>query len=228
MANSQKKPSLPEEIDLDEGLKSKRKQLTITSLVLLALSFSGAKVQEANTFILKLKFENQNGIGILLVLTIFFLLIRYFNYARPYHDKLFRAWTNRMLKNPYFYSYHPHAEEEFGLIIDKAPDEIDFERIRHEGGSFASNYKCLLPFRRKLSYSWSPNEHDDYSISSVGVGWENYVTVIAFEIKYQFESYFTHRENLDILSPYLLGTLAIASYFFNESFQMLISLLAVK
>ena len=75
MTEKKKEPTITELIDQDEGLKSKRKLLTVTSLILLVLTFSGAKVEEANTFILKLKFDNQSGIAILLILAIFFLLI---------------------------------------------------------------------------------------------------------------------------------------------------------
>ncbi len=63
-------------IDRDEGLKAKRKLLIVASCILLALSFSGATIDEANTFIFKIKFTNQNGLGILLVLSIVFLMIR--------------------------------------------------------------------------------------------------------------------------------------------------------
>jgi len=99
-------------IDLDEGLKAKRKLLTVTSIILLALSFTGAQVQEANTFILKLKFANQNGLGILFVLSILFLMVRYYNYAKPYHDKLYERWTNRLFARPHFYSRCPHSDED--------------------------------------------------------------------------------------------------------------------
>ena len=61
---------LTQAIDNDAGLQSKRKLLTVASLILLALSFSGATIDEANTFIFKIKFANQNGLGILLVLSI--------------------------------------------------------------------------------------------------------------------------------------------------------------
>ncbi len=226
MSEQNKNLTLTEEIDIDEGLKSKRKLLTVTSLILLALSFSSAKVEEANTFILKLKFENQNGIGILLVLAIIFLLIRYFNYARPYHHKIFRAWSDRMLENTYFHSIHPYEPDVSGLAIDRIPKKINIDAIQHEGGSFSFVYKCSPPFCRKFTYHWS-DDHD-YHMVDASVGWRNYLKVIAYELKYQFESCFTHRENLDILSPYILGTAAISSYFFNDCFQELIKLLAVN
>jgi hypothetical protein len=54
---SDKYKELLEQIDIDQGLASKRKTLTIVSLIMLAMQFSGAKVVEANTFILKLSFS---------------------------------------------------------------------------------------------------------------------------------------------------------------------------
>ena len=229
MAEQEKKLSLTEEIYLDEGLKSKRKLLTITSLILLALSFSGAKVEEANTFILKLTFTNQDGIGIFLALAIFFLLIRYFNYAQPYHQKIFRGWSDRMLRNQYFYSGNPYDPDDVkGLIIERRPGEMGFTAIEHEGQSLNFTYKCSPPFCRKFTYIWSETANSGYHSDTVHIGWKNYPKVIWFELKYQFSSYFTHREILDVFSAYFLGTAAIASYFFNDSFQALIKLLAVS
>ena len=72
---------LKKRIDSDTGLRAKRKYLTIVALLMLGIQFSGAKLEEANTFILKFSFSHQNGIAFLLLMSILFLLVRYYNYA---------------------------------------------------------------------------------------------------------------------------------------------------
>lgn len=229
MVEQNKKLSIIEKIDKDEGLRSKRKVLVIISLVLLALSVSGAKIEEVNTFIFKINFENYFGIGILLVFSVLFLMIRYFNYARSYHSELFRLWSDRMLKHPYFFSQCYHSDEMNGLVAEKFPNESNFSALPYaadqmEERNHSWSYKCSFPFIRKLSYSWS-DQYDFYN-RDVFVGWKGYLKVFGFEIKYQLESFFTHRANLDIYTPYILGCLAISSYFFKEQFNAFIKLLA--
>jgi hypothetical protein len=225
MTGKAKELTITEQIDIDEGLKTKRKLLTVTSLILLALSFSGANVEEANTFILKLKFDNQNGIAILLVLAIIFLIIRYLNYAKPYHEMLFNEWTGRMLRNNYFSCADYHDNELYGLAIDMIPEGIDLNSVQHGGDRFDFHYKCSW-FKRSLVYSWT--DQYDYHRQEVNVGWRNYFKVISLETKYQFGSFINHRENLDIMGPYFLGVLAISSYFFHEELQLVLNALAVK
>jgi len=208
--------TLTQRIDADEGLKAKRKLLSVVSLILLAIVFSGAKVVEANTFIMKISFTNQNGIAHLLLLSIVFLMIRYYNYARPYHDELYNKWTDRMLSEPFFYSSNPNEHELAGIVMDRTPQKIDVDRIYYEQGSFDFKYKCSWLFVRKFTYIWTYSEQDDYQVIDVRVGWRGYLKVLAYETKHQFKSYFTHRENLDILAPYLLGSIAIMSFVLNE------------
>lgn len=211
-----KQLTLTQRIDADEGLKAKRKLLTVVSLILLAIAFSGAKVVEANTFIMKINFTNQNGIAYLLLLSIVFLMIRYYNYARPYHDELYKAWTKRMLDAPYFYARHPYEDEVAGLVMARVPECINIDAIRYEEGSFQFTYKCSWLFIRKFSYTWADSKQDDYQEIDVYVGWKSYFKVLFFEAKYQASSFFTHRENLDIIAPYLLGTFSIFSFIFSK------------
>ncbi len=211
-----KQLTLTQRIDADEGLKAKRKLLTVVSLILLAIAFSGAKVVEANTFIMKVTFTNQNGIAYLLLLSIAFLIIRYYNYARPYHDELYKTWTERMLDAPYFYARHPYEDEVAGIVMARVPDCINLDAIRYDEGSFRFSYKCSWLFIRKFSYTWADSKQDDYQIKDIRVGWKNYIQTLFFETKYQASSFFTHRENLDILAPYLLGCFSILSFIYNK------------
>jgi len=226
LAEQPKQLTITEQIDVDEGLKSKRKLLTVTSLILSALSFSGAKVEEANTFVLRLSFENQHGVSVLLVLAVIFLLIRYHNYAYPYHQQLYQLWTKRLLANPFFLSFHPHESESYGLIVGLSPKGMDIDGLNHENIDWGVSYKCSFLIIRKLRYSWY-NRYEDYQ-QEVLIGWNYYLKVIYLEARYRFNSYIKHRESLDILTPYILGALAISSYFFNDQLQALLKMLAVN
>jgi hypothetical protein len=220
MTEKTKELTITEQIDIDEGLKTKRKLLTVTSLILLALSFSGAKVEEANTFILKLSFENQKGLSVLLVIAVIFLLIRYYNYACKYHQQLYKLWSDRLINDDFFIYSHPYEQEYSGIIFDLQPKGFDTDEIKQEGGDFEFGYNCRMPFVRRISYCWNDN-HADHEIS-VSVGWRNYPKVLLLESKYQFMGFLTHRENLDIVAPYVLGILAILSFIYDDFFQIAI------
>lgn len=226
MTDKEQPPSIAEQIDADEGLKSKRKMLVVVSLILLALLFSGAKVEEANTFILKISFDNQHGISLLLVLSVIFLLIRYHNYASKYRDLLYKLWSNRLIAHPFFLRANEDGSKLFGLIVDIAPPgfvpEPHSDNDQHSG--FA--YKCQFPLIRKISY-WAENQYPNYE-SEARVGWRNYLSVLRLEAQYRVNALFSHREHLDILAPYALGMLAIVSYFFNAELQSVLGMLTVR
>ena len=222
MSDKEVEKSIAEEIDADEGLKSKRKLLTISSLVLLALSFSSARVEEANTFLVKLKFDNQDGLGILLVLGVLFLFIRYFNYASKYHQKLFKAWSDRLLRDDYCSIKHPFENEGTGLTFELLPKKsIAIDEERGELVNWTVSYESNWLVVKKIKYKWF-DEYDKNN-KSIRIGWPHYPKVLLLETKYRFFSFITYREHLDIFAPYLLGGLAILSFFFHDSFQVLIN-----
>lgn len=225
MTVNDKKKDIKQEIDNDAGLSSKRKLLTVTSLILLAIQFSGAQVKEANTFILKLSFEHQNGIGLLLALAIIFLLIRYYNYARPYHEKIFHQWSSRMLQEPLFIEHNFYENLYYGLIVDLVPKGLNiYELDQSEHFSWEYKYNCRFFLARDIEYSWS-DQNDSYS-SEISlfesVSKQQYLKIMGYELKYQIISIFTNRETLDIYTPYILGIFSISSYFFNEHFQLIL------
>ena len=216
--------SITAQIDNDDGLKSKRKMLTIVSVITLAMTFSAAKIEEVNTFIFKLSFGNNGGITFLLVCSIVFLLIRYSTYARPYHDKIYQLWSSRMLQEPFFYHYDDLTDHFSGLVVEKTPQNVNFyEQMQDDKLIIKSDYECSFLLKRKISYLIG-NEHDHY-LQAVPIGLENYPKTLLLELKHRFESYFIYRENLDIYAPYFLGLAAIFSYFFVDKLQSLLILL---
>ncbi|WP_217523250.1 hypothetical protein [Vibrio metschnikovii] len=83
--------------DSDDKLISKGKMLAAISMILIALEVTGATIKEANTFLFKIDFANQNGVTFLLLGAIIYLAVRYLNYAQPYHHQLFLIWSRRMM-----------------------------------------------------------------------------------------------------------------------------------
>jgi len=225
---------LTEEIDADEGLKSKRKLLTIASLTLLALSFSGAKIEEANSFIFKIKFAHQNGLAILLVISIIFLMVRYYNYAKKYHDRLYDIWANRLISRSFFYEVNPHDNnEDAGLVADSRSDELDDIVMNRMQYHWSYSYRSSFLFRRFIIHYWGKEEYgDDDRVEEINIfskfGSGIYFKTLFFEAREQFKSFFTHRENLDILAPYFIGCAAIASYYFNAELQDLLNLISTN
>lgn len=212
-------------IDNDAGLQTKRKLLTVASLILLVLSFSGATIEEANTFIFKIKFVNQNGLGILLVLAIVFLMIRYYNYAKPYHDQLYRLWASRLLQHRFFSIQGNFDPEDRGvpnivggLVIDSLSDKI-CSRNNEQGYNWTASYKRKWLFRRYIYFECYSQEDYYISYDSINIfikfGLSKYLNAICLELIQLGLDFFIHRENLDILTPYMIGILAIVSYYFN-------------
>jgi hypothetical protein len=208
-------------IDSNEGLKAKRKLLTLASLTLLALSFTGAKLEEANTFIFKITFTNQSGLGAFLCIAIIFLIIRYHNYAKPYHNQLYDVWVSRLLKNDLFdRQVGPDFEHKEGLLIESLPEEY-YYRFPNDL-SWGTSYRRKVFFRRYIVHIVDVrNEHEEYyQTVPINVysqfGLKTYLKVFVLEWKESIASFFQYREHLDILTPYLLGYGAIASYVLNQ------------
>ncbi len=222
---SEAKTDIKKLIDKDVGLHSKRKMLTVTSLILLAIQFSGAKVVEANTLILKLSFAHQKGITVLLMLAIIFLLIRYYNYAKPYHSMLYKLWTERLLDEEFYYSRCPHSDDEYGIVYDLRPSYINRRELEHgEHSSWGYEYECRLFFRRYITFNWY-HDHEGET-ERVGIrkklGFRKLFKSLLLEYKHRFMRFIIFRENLDIIAPYFLGVLAILSFFFARYLGVLL------
>lgn len=215
--------------DGDQGLAIKRKLLVIVSLVLLSLSFSGAKIEEANTFIFKITFTHQNGLATLLVISIIFLMLRYYNYAKPYHDRLYAIWTQRLVQQSFFYSSNPYDNEDSGIVASSRSSELD-AHFYHDVQRWEFQYVCGWPFTRYIEQCWGyHNTTDEDRFESVNIyqrfGLKVYLICLWLEAKEQIRSFFTHRENLDILSPYIIGWLAIASFYCSEHLSKLFEII---
>ena len=205
-----------EDIDNDEGLAAKRRALVIVSLLLLALSVSGASIKEANTFIFRIEFSNHVGLTYLLGAAVIFLLLRYYAYAQSYHSQLFDFWSARLLNDYRVFSYNS-AEDEVQGLLGKRIDIWGGD----EPGIQEPRYRKVGMLKRNIVYTsqGEDDQHGPYSynenieLNKYSETWtrKDFRKLLRFEIKYRVEAILKHREYLDLMFPYLLGTAAIIS-----------------
>jgi hypothetical protein len=201
-------------IDEDDGLQSKRKLLVTLSILMLAIDFTGAVFKEANTFIFKIEFQNQSGLNVFLLLSVVFLLIRYYAYAHSYHEELYNLWSGRMIgdRNVFYYNV---VKQDVSGFLEPAVQVWGGD----EPGIQESKYYVSGIFQRALVY---PSYHTDESgethkleeminLTKFNKKWtrRKYLKLFLYELKYQLSAFFKYRENLDLIGPYLIGSLAI-------------------
>ncbi len=202
------------EIEHDEGLKSKRRNLALLSSILIALNFSGAVIKEANTFLFKIEFTNQQGINELFFIATIYLMVRYYSYARKYHQSLSDIWCEHMLSNRKVFRYQKEDSGVYGLVGDC----LNISAL-DEPGVESPKYKISGFFQRELVYSsrylgeYGEEEYyDDFvSCNKFHEKWTpvKLLSLFMFEAKYQFSALINSREQLDLLGPYLLGWIAL-------------------
>ncbi|WP_441004595.1 hypothetical protein [Pseudocolwellia agarivorans] len=210
-----------EELDNDLGFNSKRKTLIIVCLVFLALNLSGAKLEEANTFIFKIKFTDYQGLSFLFFTCIIFLTLRYFSYAQNYHNQLFNFWSTRMFGDYKLFYYDSRIGEVKGHL-ENAFDVCGGD----EPGIQKPFYVISGIFQRSISYDskgHDEEEGDFYFKQYVNLNKYNdkwgrldYLKLLSFEFKYQFEALFKYRESLDLLSPYIISICSLISFIFKD------------
>ncbi|MUJ21712.1 hypothetical protein [Aliivibrio fischeri] len=208
-------------IDHDQGLQSKRKLLMMLCITFLALNLSGASLEEANTFLFKIKFTNYIGLSYLFMGSILFLTLRYYSYAENYHVQLYNLWSERLLKDFNIFWYDPQ-EAHIGGLLGKIIRVSGYD----EPGIDKAKYRKVGIFKRSISYNTSDfdNERGEYfyvkyiSLYKFDDGWSffDYMTLLYTEFKYRIEAIIKYRESLDIFSPYILCCLAILSFVFKS------------
>lgn len=209
------------DVDEDAGLRSKRNVLTTLSVILIAINYSGAVIKEANTFIFKIEFTNEQGITGFLALCILFLMVRYYAYAHPYHEKLFSIWARRMMSDRFLF-YYDEKKEQVGGLIGKSIDLY----IPDEPEVLNAEYRVVGLFKRALTYEVSFQDGADAGVSvnyhnlfELSKKWTliDYMKMLRVEARYQLEAFIKHRENLDLVAPYILGICSVLSFVYRES-----------
>ncbi|MBE5136790.1 hypothetical protein HJ040_22100 [Vibrio parahaemolyticus] len=208
--------SFVSKFDSDEKLASKGKLLVTMSLILIALEVTGATIKEANTFLFKIDFANQNGVTFLLLGAITYLAVRYLNYAQPYHHELFLVWSRRMMLDRELFRFNPHDDCVYGFLSDAigvyGGDEPGIREARYAKSGF---------FKRSIVY---PTQHQgedgevEYydahiNLRSFDEKWtlNMYLKLLAIELKYRVLAFVKHREHLDLLGPYFFAIVSVIS-----------------
>lgn len=202
---------LSKRIDEDLALASSRKYLMVTSLVLLALLFSGATVTEANTFIFKLTFTKAGGIADLLLLSVAFLLIKYYSNTSKYHKAIYDDWTDRALKHPFFFLVCEHSDGQSGHVVDIAPDYAVFN-------DYGFGYEEGEQLNWKLHVNFLLNAQIQYDLfNRYGHIQDKKVYVFQLKsliksikalwiiLKHWIEAQARFRESLEIYAPYFIA-----------------------
>lgn len=204
-------------IAADEGLSSIRKTLTVVSIVFLAINLTGASIEEANTFLFKVILKNASGLGQLFILSIIYLIARYFAYAQKYISQLESFWKARLMRDRNILRADQEEEETYGLLSKKFrfPD-------RGEPSVGWPVYETTGIFNRTISY-WVSSDYDDYDsgkdLRKFDEKWKtkDFFTLLCYEFYYQVQAVFKYRETLDLYAPFLLGLLSLMSYFQKDA-----------
>ena len=213
------------DFDNDKGLQTVRKLLITVCMTFLALNLTGASIEEANTFIFKIKFSNYKGLSYLLASTIVFLTIRYYSFAQPYHKIINDYWIARLMADRNFFDYNKYSKSVSGLlgdVLDQWGEEYP--------GLEESRYKSTGFFRRHIEFDTvevyedeqGRKEHSleiiEKKLYEYSKNWTptKYFIVLLFEFRYQINALFKHRENLDLFAPYILSTVTIFTFLFKD------------
>ncbi|PXA66152.1 hypothetical protein [Vibrio sp. 11986-1-5] len=202
--------------DSDDKLISKGKMLAAISMILIALEVTGATIKEANTFLFKIDFANQNGVTFLLLGAIIYLAVRYLNYAQPYHHQLFLIWSRRMMLDRELFHFNPHDDCISGFLSDAigvyGGDEPGIREARYVKSGL---------FRRSIVYPTKHQGEDGevefydvhINLCSFNEKWTSkmYLKLLAIEFKYRVLAFVKHREHLDLLGPYIFAIVSVIS-----------------
>lgn len=228
-----KTDKLIENMKEDSELSSKRNLLIVASMLLMAMSVSGATLLEANTFIFKIGFENSKGLGYLLFLGVVTLTIRYYSVAYQYHVQLYDMWANEMIRDYSVFGYScddEHWVTPRGLLSNIEIFSRGFQESQDEGenarNEFVFKYEVLGFFRRAVSYTSDCGDYystERVSLNSFKDGWKigELFQLLMIEFKYQSAAFFRRTEHLEILLPYMISVLSLFSFTFKSNIQIL-------
>jgi hypothetical protein len=215
---------LSQKIETDTGLAKSRKYLMFVSLILLALTFSGAKIAEANTFLFKLTFTNSEGIIDLLLLSIAFLVIRYYSNAAKYQKAIYDDWTSRLLKEEYFYSICEHSDGQSGYMVEIAPKYAGYndESFRYEDEhksikvTFHANWFINAQFQYDLFDRHGHMQDQKVYLFKFSMFFAS-LKALWLVLSYWIDAQVRYRESLDIFAPYLIFFITTLSVLLTKS-----------
>ena len=210
--------SLTEQINNDVTLASCKKTLIILSSILLALTFSGAKVTEANTFIFKITFSNPTGFTSLLLLVIGYLLIRYNSISSEYVTNFNLQWPRKVLNSPFYKGYDSTDNLSYGFVANLLEPDIYINEPKYKD----VNNPCNLRYDLKTELFYNAyielTETDKHShrISNkkkyylrTSKNKLDYKKAVSIMFYYWLIEQFRNREFLELYSPMFIGFIAV-------------------
>ncbi|WP_429013052.1 hypothetical protein [Aeromonas hydrophila] len=222
------KDILIEQMKTDDEFKSKRNQLTIISILLMAMSLSDAQIKEANTFIFKIEFSNTHAFGWLVLLGVMVLTVRYYSVAFKYHRQLFKMWADELIKDRRVLTYHYDQDETKLYIPSGMLTKINEEALsmpltheEYEENIINMEYRFNGIFKRIVCYRINIGDYFERVIVDLNKYddlWtkHDFHEILKVEFEYRFDAIFRRTEHLDILLPYMLSLLAISSFIFKS------------
>lgn len=219
-------------IDADVGLKSKRRALIVTSIVLIIISWTGATLKEITGLVAKIELTNTVAIKYLLMLSIVYLMFRYFAYARTYHQQLRSFWVKRFMQDKRVFRYYvdqnnPYDEDIDGLLgkaLDVwVGDEPSVQALDYENHRFPFFGRKITYVTRGKYCIGDPNDPDsrievtedinEIILNKFTDRWKfkDLIKLLSIEYGYVFKSYTHYREYFDLMGPYFFGILALLS-----------------
>ena len=207
--------SLTEQISNDTVLASCKKTLIILSSILLALTFSGAKITEANTFIFKITFTNPVGLSSLMLLAIGYLLIRYNSLSNLYVESFQKQWSEKVKSNYFYRNFDYHNDVVYGFIpyLFKPYVDLNNESIKRSNYDFVEYDLKTRLFFNAFFYLTTHDESGPskpvkiYLFSSRSK--LKYLAAVSIIFYYWLIEQFRHREFLELYSPIFIGLTAV-------------------
>ncbi len=196
-------------------LASKKKALLFVSLLLIGIEFTGLKITEVNTFFVKMELGRQTGLVEFLLLIEMYLIVRYYNYAKPYQDQIYGMWTKNLLSHNHFTNVCPYSDDATGLTVSMAPEFY----IRHlelcrqnSHASCSVSYVLSFPFSRRLQFCTSYEHEQKLDVSiflSKGGGFRAWCVALFLEARYQVDSWINSSHFLDVYGPYFVAVFSV-------------------
>lgn len=215
-----------EKINEDTELSSKRKLLLIISVLLIAMSVSGAELVEVNTLIFKVNFSNTLGFSLMFFIGVLILTLRYYSVAYPYHAQVYNLWTNEMMRDSRVFGYNIDGNEFFphGLLSDKKEFSYPLVIEETDRESMIPEYVVTGVFKRTMrlyDYYDEGSIAKDIKLYRFDKEWKfgHYLRLLKFEFTFQCSALFRRTESLEIMLPYIISISSLLSFIFKSEIQ---------
>lgn len=205
--------SLRSKIDNEPNLSRIGKLITYASLISLAITLSGATVEKANTFLFEIQFKSPKGLSVLLVLALVFLLIRYHGFASIFLKDLIQLSRDRYENTPAL-RFKGKSGAALMEVIGKTLPKGEVLQEPHEIG-ITLIPRPLLKMRLEIRYTNKQRLKCTKRIQLEGGPFKiDKTTRIRLLLSWytsKITNYTNHPDHLNLLAPYFIGVIALAT-----------------